>query len=141
MDRLIRTSRDVSILEEAGILRIGLNSHEEVAYFFHRLCMNVYYNNGKNYLRNVYNNVNSYCDLRSHRWKALMLREYSVYFKHSWKLVSVVAATILLDSFEKQMKIGIPKLRHSPVLMLGLLGADLVLDLRPSHGPKPFRPK
>ncbi|KAK1281788.1 hypothetical protein QJS10_CPB22g01296 [Acorus calamus] len=57
MDRLIKTSRHVSILEEAGILRIGLNSHEEVAYFFHRLCMNVYYNNGKNYLRNVYNNV------------------------------------------------------------------------------------
>ncbi|KAK1282078.1 UPF0481 protein [Acorus calamus] len=93
MGGLINTSRDVNVLQEAEILKISLNNEEEMTHLFKRLCTHVYCNNKKNYLENLYNEMNCYCRSRRHRWKAVLMRDY---FSNPWTIISVVAAITLL---------------------------------------------
>ncbi|KAK1259437.1 hypothetical protein QJS04_geneDACA010173 [Acorus gramineus] len=93
MDSLIDTLRDVNVLQDAGILKIGLNNQEEVAHLFNRLCKHVFYNNSRSYLGNVYRDVNRFCDSKCHRWRALLVREK---FSNPWAIISLVVAFIFL---------------------------------------------
>ncbi|KAK1259632.1 putative UPF0481 protein [Acorus gramineus] len=93
MDALIDTPRDVKVLQDAGILKIGLSNPKEVTQLFNLLCRHVYYDNSESYLREVYNKVNCYCDSRWHRYRAVLARDY---FRNPWTIISVVAAVILL---------------------------------------------
>ncbi|KAK1282546.1 hypothetical protein QJS10_CPB22g01292 [Acorus calamus] len=93
MDALIDTPRDVKVLQDAGILKIGLSNPEEVTHLFNQLCSHVYYDNSGSYLLEVYNRVNCYCDSRWHRYRAVLAHDY---FRNPWTIISVVAAVILL---------------------------------------------
>ncbi|KAK1326113.1 UPF0481 protein [Acorus calamus] len=93
MDCLIDTPGDVKVLQKKGILRIGLSSEGEVARFFNRLCKEVFYANSQSYLRDLFVDVNRYCDSKTHRWRAVLARDY---FNSPWAVVSFVAAVILL---------------------------------------------
>ncbi|KAK1282989.1 UPF0481 protein [Acorus calamus] len=93
MDALIDTPRDVKVLQDAGILKIGLSNPKEVTQLFNQLCRHVYYDNSESNLQEVYNRVNHYCNSRWHRYRAVLARDY---FRNPWTIISVVAAIILL---------------------------------------------
>ncbi|KAK1318751.1 UPF0481 protein [Acorus calamus] len=93
MDCLIDTPTDVKVLQREGILRIGISNESEVALFFNNLTREVYHGNGERYLQDLYIDVNRYCDSKTHKWRAVLAREY---FNSPWAVISVVAAFILL---------------------------------------------
>ncbi|KAK1318035.1 UPF0481 protein [Acorus calamus] len=93
MDNLIDTPMDVKVLQRGGMLRIGISSEKEVAQFFNNLCREVYFENSKSYLADLTVDVNRYCDSKTHRWRAVLARDY---FNNPWAVISVVAAFILL---------------------------------------------
>ncbi|KAK1279338.1 UPF0481 protein [Acorus gramineus] len=93
MDCLIDTPTDVKVLQREGILRIGISDETEVAQFFNSLTREVCYNNGRSYLRDLFVDVNRYCDSKTHKWRAVLARDY---FNSPWAVSSVVAAFILL---------------------------------------------
>ncbi|KAK1282013.1 putative UPF0481 protein [Acorus calamus] len=100
MDSLVDTPKDVKVLQQAGILEIGLSNQKEVAQLFNQLCKDVYYYKGTSYLNMVYSDVNYYCDSKWNRWKAFPKRNY---FRNPWTITSVVAATTLdLTELPKQ---------------------------------------
>ncbi|KAK1294837.1 UPF0481 protein [Acorus calamus] len=93
MDFLIDTPTDVKVLQKEGILKIGISSEKEVAQFFNNLNREVYFNNNHSYLKDLIVDVNRYCDSKTHRWRAVLARDY---FNNPWAVISVVAAFILL---------------------------------------------
>ncbi|KAK1281790.1 putative UPF0481 protein [Acorus calamus] len=93
MDALIDTPKDIKVLQDAGILKIGLSNPKEVTQLFNRLCRHVYYDNSDSYLRESYNSVNCYCDSRWHRYRAVLARDY---FRDPWAIISLGGAFILL---------------------------------------------
>ncbi|KAK1292903.1 putative UPF0481 protein [Acorus calamus] len=95
MDNLIYTTKDVKVLRDAGILVINRVSDEEVVRIFNnnRMSKDVYAVPQQKELDQVYYDVNKYCDSRWHKWRAVLARDY---FDSPWKIISIVAAVILL---------------------------------------------
>ncbi|KAK1315795.1 putative UPF0481 protein [Acorus calamus] len=94
MDNLIYTTKDVKVLRDAGILVIDRVSDEEVVHIFNnRMSKDVYAVPQQKELDQVYHDVNKYCGSRWHKWRAVLARDY---FDSPWKIISIVAAVILL---------------------------------------------
>lgn len=93
MDFLVNTKKDVEILHENGILVSGMGSDEDVAHLFNRMCKGVVISSHGNYLCNVKKDVNDYCAVRIHAWRAKLIHDY---FSNPWAILSLVAAVVLL---------------------------------------------
>ncbi|XP_024932941.3 UPF0481 protein At3g47200-like [Ziziphus jujuba] len=90
MDNLISTSKDVEILCDKGIIDNWLSA-EDVSQYFDRLYNDTFVTNF--YYSDLCKGVNKYYRTKSHRWRAVLMRDY---FTTPWTIISVVAAFILL---------------------------------------------
>ncbi|KAJ8764285.1 hypothetical protein K2173_006025 [Erythroxylum novogranatense] len=82
MDNLINSPMDVAHLHSCGIIEHWLGSDPEVADLFNRLCHEVVFDMGDNYLTQLWNT-----------WKATLKQRY---LNSPWAIISVIAAVVLL---------------------------------------------
>ncbi|KAK1292122.1 UPF0481 protein [Acorus calamus] len=93
MERMIKTPSDVRVLQGEGILRIGKSNEEEMARLFGELCTQVFVNNGRSYLNELFYAVNKHCGSKWNKWRAVLARDY---FKNPWAIISLAAAIFLI---------------------------------------------
>lgn len=93
MDNLIDTDKDVDILVENDVIRNWLGDSSTVAALFNSLGIEtVVWGTGANF-NIIYESLNAYCNVRRHKWKATLKRDY---FSTPWRIVSTIAAVVLL---------------------------------------------
>ncbi|XP_059446495.1 UPF0481 protein At3g47200-like [Corylus avellana] len=90
LDNLINTAKDVEILCENKILNNWLNPEDAVK-FFNKLYHDTYVDHY--YYKNLCQEVNSFCQRRWPRWRAVLVRNY---FNTPWAVLSTLAAITLL---------------------------------------------
>ncbi|XP_039139690.1 UPF0481 protein At3g47200-like isoform X2 [Dioscorea cayenensis subsp. rotundata] len=93
MDRLIDTPKDVRLLHLNGILTNGLSTDEAAADLFNKLCYQIHYASDRNYLHELFVDVNKYYYSRWNQWRARLMRDY---FSNPWTIISLMAAVLLL---------------------------------------------
>ncbi|KAK1291344.1 UPF0481 protein [Acorus calamus] len=93
MERMVKTPSDVRVLQGEGILRIGKSNEEEMARLFGELCTQVFVNNGRSYLNELFYAVNKHCGSKWNKWRAVLARDY---FKNPWAIISLAAAIFLI---------------------------------------------
>lgn len=111
MDFLVNTKKDVEILHESGILVSGMGSDEDVAHLFNRICKGVVISSHGNYLSNVKKDVNDYCEVKIHAWRAKLMHDY---FSNPWAILSLVAAVVLLLLTVAQTVLAVPSYYSPP---------------------------
>ncbi|KAH7661409.1 hypothetical protein IHE45_15G061400 [Dioscorea alata] len=92
MDYMIRTPKDVELLELKGILINELGTAEAAASFVNQLCYQIH-DPGNSYLQGSIQGVKSYYKSKWHKLRARFMRDY---FDNPLAAVSLVAALILL---------------------------------------------
>ncbi|XP_058203961.1 UPF0481 protein At3g47200-like [Rhododendron vialii] len=93
MDSLMDTAQDVDILAQDEIFESLLFDHASVATLFHNLTLGVVWFSGNYYYQGLCQEVNAYCKVPWNKWKAIMKHDY---FSTPWRIVSIVAAVVLL---------------------------------------------
>ncbi|KAL7164291.1 hypothetical protein ACSBR2_040245 [Camellia fascicularis] len=93
MDNLIDTPEDVEILEKNEILENWLGDKSAVSNLFNNLTTHVPMMGSKYYFYNISKDLNSYCKVPWHDWKATLKRDY---FSSPWRVASTVAAIVFL---------------------------------------------
>ncbi|KAJ4770071.1 hypothetical protein LUZ62_054330 [Rhynchospora pubera] len=93
MGALFKTTRDVKLLQEKGIIDNLLATNEELVSFFNWLTENSYLDYEEHYLKDLFINVNRYFNSNCHKWRATLKRDY---FSNPWSFISVIAAFALL---------------------------------------------
>ncbi|KAL7164268.1 hypothetical protein ACSBR2_040222 [Camellia fascicularis] len=93
MDNLIDTPEDVEILEKNGILENWLGDKSAVSNLFNNLTTYVPILGSNYYFYSISNDLNSYCKVPWHDWKATLKRDY---FSSPWRVASTIAAIIFL---------------------------------------------
>ncbi|EHA8592502.1 UPF0481 protein [Cocos nucifera] len=93
MDCIIDEAKDARLLHLKGILVNRLGTDEAMASLFNQLCNQIYYAADRNYLHNLFAEVNKYYNSDFHKWRAGLMRDY---FKNPWTIISVMAAVLLL---------------------------------------------
>ncbi|XP_042499926.1 UPF0481 protein At3g47200-like [Macadamia integrifolia] len=91
MDGLIDSPQDVELLQKNGIIVTLFGDPSDVARLFNNLLKDVtvpFY-----FTVNVRHKVKEYYNMRCHKWKASLMRNY---FNSPWSFISVVAAIILI---------------------------------------------
>ncbi|KAM0844480.1 hypothetical protein ACQ4PT_057040 [Festuca glaucescens] len=92
MNCLVTSPEDMRILDLHGILVNHLNNRKAAWRFFSDIVAQVHWS-ADNYLVGLMNAVNRYRDIRRHKWRAALARNY---FSNPWVTMSVLAALILL---------------------------------------------
>ncbi|XP_016651815.1 PREDICTED: UPF0481 protein At3g47200-like [Prunus mume] len=92
MGCMIKTSKDVDLLIEHEIISSMLGSNVDVSTLFNHIGQGVGFSQPKYYL-SLCKELNAYCKAPWHRWKAILKRDY---FNTPWKVVSTIAAIVLL---------------------------------------------
>ncbi|MBC2899542.1 hypothetical protein CFC21_112373 [Triticum aestivum] len=92
MDCLITSAEDMRILDLHGVLVSHLNSRRVAWRFFSDVVGQVHWS-ADNYLLGLMDDVNRYRNLRRHKWRAALVRNY---FNNPWVTMSVFAAVLLL---------------------------------------------
>ncbi|KAJ3696981.1 hypothetical protein LUZ61_000686 [Rhynchospora tenuis] len=93
MGALFKTTRDVTLLQEKGIVDNLLATNEELVSFFNWLTECSYLDYEEHYLKDLFIDVNRYYNSDWHKWRATLKRDY---FTHPWSVISVTAAFVLL---------------------------------------------
>ncbi|XP_072973268.1 UPF0481 protein At3g47200-like [Typha angustifolia] len=93
MDNLLNTPEDSRLLHLSGILTNRMTADQDAAHFFSHLCSQVHYAADETYLRELCKDVNKYQQLRWHKWRAALVRDY---FSSPWVIISFLAAIFLL---------------------------------------------
>ncbi|KAM7490217.1 hypothetical protein LguiA_033138 [Lonicera macranthoides] len=94
MDSLIDTDKDVDILVENDVIMNWLGDSSAVAALVNSLAIEtiVWGMTGANF-NIIYESLNAYCNVRWHKWKATLKCDY---FSTPWRIVSTIAAVVLL---------------------------------------------
>uniref|UniRef100_A0A5B7C3T3 Uncharacterized protein n=1 Tax=Davidia involucrata TaxID=16924 RepID=A0A5B7C3T3_DAVIN len=92
MDNLIDTPKDVDLLIQNEIIQCCLGVNFEVAALFNNLTRETTLLGGF-YFSDLYGDLNAYCKIPWHNWKAILKRDY---FSTPFRGASTVAAVILL---------------------------------------------
>ncbi|RXH81633.1 hypothetical protein DVH24_035054 [Malus domestica] len=93
MGWMIRTSKDVDILIERGIISSMLGSNTDLVALFDRISKMGWPHDYLDLCRELHD----YCTSNPwHKWKATLKRDY---FDTPWKIASTIAAVILLLTF------------------------------------------
>ncbi|KAH0971760.1 hypothetical protein GBA52_023916 [Prunus armeniaca] len=93
MGAMIKTSKDVDLLIEHGIIYSMLGRNDDLSALFNCIGQGVMVDLRTYYYFNLSQNLKAYCKDPWHRWKAILSRDY---FNTPWKLASTIAAIILL---------------------------------------------
>ncbi|BFG38484.1 hypothetical protein CerSpe_247580 [Prunus speciosa] len=128
MGGMIKTSKDVDLLIEHGIIYNMLGSNKDLSAIFNRIGQGIAVNSQTYHYLILSQRLNAYCKAPWHRWKAILNRDY---FNTPWKLASTIAAIILLvltliQTICSILSLG-PRLVH---------GMDLRGNQFPSHFPR-----
>ncbi|XP_042493093.1 UPF0481 protein At3g47200-like [Macadamia integrifolia] len=91
MDGLIDSREDVELLQKNGIIVTMLGDPTEVARLFNNLLKDIAV--PLYYTVPVRRKLEEYYNIRCHKWKASLMRNY---FSNPWTFISIVAAIILL---------------------------------------------
>lgn len=91
MDNIIDSGRDVSLLDDRGIIQNAIGSDKAVAKLFNSLATDVTLDPDGN-LDSVHKRVNKYCKKRWNQWRANLIHTY---FRNPWAILSVIAAVFL----------------------------------------------
>ncbi|KAF6148943.1 hypothetical protein GIB67_028780 [Kingdonia uniflora] len=91
LDLLINTEKDVRLLCDRGIIENYLGSHEELALVINKLCTNVLMKGS--FYTELCTKVYAYHKRRRNRLRATLKRDY---FNTPWKIIQVIAASLLL---------------------------------------------
>ncbi|XP_078161567.1 UPF0481 protein At3g47200-like [Carex rostrata] len=92
LDKPVNTAKDVTILQECGIIENWLGSEDELTQFINQATEGTTFSRN-HYLAELYTEVNRYAESSWHRNRAKLIRDY---FHSPWATISVVAAIILL---------------------------------------------
>ncbi|KAJ3704110.1 hypothetical protein LUZ61_007815 [Rhynchospora tenuis] len=93
MGSLFKTSRDVTLLQEKGIVDNLLPTNEELVSFFNRLSECSYLDYDAHYLKELLIEVNRYYNSDFNKWRAILKRDY---FSNPWSIISVTVAFALM---------------------------------------------
>ncbi|KAK6927520.1 Protein of unknown function DUF247, plant [Dillenia turbinata] len=93
MDNLINTTEDVDLLVQSGVIVNWLGDSAAVATLFNNLCKNITIDTSNFYFARLCEDLNAYCRVPWHHWKAIFKRDY---FSTPWRTAATIAATMLL---------------------------------------------
>ncbi|KAI7993420.1 UPF0481 protein [Camellia lanceoleosa] len=93
MDYLINTSKDVELLVQAKIIENWLSDNSDVSNLFNGLSKEVNVKIEEYYFTKLHEELNDYCEIRSHKWKATLRQDYC---NTPWRVLSITVAAILL---------------------------------------------
>nr|XP_029117660.1 UPF0481 protein At3g47200-like [Elaeis guineensis] len=93
MDCIIDEAKDAQLLHLKGIVVNRLSTDKALAGLFNKLCNQIHYSPDKDYLRNLFTEVNKYYNSKHHKWWAVLKRNY---LSNPWAIASVTAAVLLL---------------------------------------------
>ncbi|KAJ3678024.1 hypothetical protein LUZ60_001827 [Juncus effusus] len=93
MDALVNTEKDVTLLEECGILENLLQNEEDAAVFYNHFGDFNTMDYENHYFRDLFIKVRKYSKSTWHKYRAMLMRDY---FSSPWTIISVVAAGVLL---------------------------------------------
>jgi hypothetical protein len=95
MDRIIDTGKDVELLKSEKIIHSVLGSDEELAKLFNNTLNKVGQMSTLSRLHDVQGLVNKHCLKPWNKWRANLIQTY---FSNPWVIISLFAATILLEA-------------------------------------------
>ncbi|KAI3706466.1 hypothetical protein L6452_24230 [Arctium lappa] len=90
---LINTSMDVGLLSDSKIIHNYLGTDKELVKFFNNVGKYVAFDIDDNYLKNVFREINEYCD---NGWHVGWAGFKHTYFDSPWTFISAFAAFVLL---------------------------------------------
>ncbi|KAJ4778479.1 hypothetical protein LUZ62_062736 [Rhynchospora pubera] len=93
MDCIVKTPRDVQILQQHKIIENKLADENAVAQFFNQLRYCPYLDYVEHHMAVLLKNVTSYCDSR---WQKFIAKLYRDYFSNPWSIIPFIPANILL---------------------------------------------
>ncbi|KAF5938366.1 hypothetical protein HYC85_022625 [Camellia sinensis] len=93
MGYLINTSKDVELLVQAKIIENCLSDNNDVSNLSKGLNKEVAINRKAYYFTKLHKELNNYCEIRSHKWKATLRQDYC---NTPWRVLSIIVAAILL---------------------------------------------
>uniref|UniRef100_A0ACD5ZBR2 Uncharacterized protein n=1 Tax=Avena sativa TaxID=4498 RepID=A0ACD5ZBR2_AVESA len=109
---LIRTGKDVQVLQKHGIINNMLSSEDDVAmsYFNHlAACSTLDYD--KQYYAPEFAQLNKHYKSNWNKYKAMFRRDY---FANPWSIVSFLVAVLVFSFAISQVSINFYRLKHSP---------------------------
>ncbi|XP_078153561.1 UPF0481 protein At3g47200-like [Carex rostrata] len=93
MDCIVNTQRDVTILQQNGIIENKLANEKAAAEFFNQLRYCSYLDYDNHHLAELFKKVKTYCDSPWQKHRAKLHRDY---FSNPWSIISFIAAIVLL---------------------------------------------
>ncbi|MQM06107.1 hypothetical protein Taro_038925 [Colocasia esculenta] len=93
MDNIVSAESDVALLRKHRVIESKLGSDEEVAKMFNMLCKGTHLNYGTHYNARLFVDVNAYCEVARHRWRASLK---STHLSSPWTIISLLAGIVLL---------------------------------------------
>ncbi|XP_057478949.1 UPF0481 protein At3g47200-like isoform X2 [Actinidia eriantha] len=94
LDKLIDSSKDVEYLVESGVIENWLGDNNDISNLINKLGVATWLNTNDFYFSELCEELNNYCKIPWNKWEATLRRDY---FKTPWRVISIVAATILLS--------------------------------------------
>ncbi|XP_058194518.1 UPF0481 protein At3g47200-like [Rhododendron vialii] len=91
MDSIIDSAKDVSLLQDKGIIQNALGSDKAVAELFNTISKDATLDPASS-LDLVHKTVDKYCKQRCNKWRA---NAKHTYFTNPWAIISVIAAFVL----------------------------------------------
>ncbi|KAM7490190.1 hypothetical protein LguiA_033111 [Lonicera macranthoides] len=93
MDFLLNTPQDVDLLIHNGIIENWLGDSKQAADLFNNINKNCVIIGSNFYFSALSEELNAYCKVPSHKWKATLKHDY---FSSPWRTASTSAAIVLL---------------------------------------------
>uniref|UniRef100_A0A7N0RIX4 Uncharacterized protein n=1 Tax=Kalanchoe fedtschenkoi TaxID=63787 RepID=A0A7N0RIX4_KALFE len=93
LDKLVNTCGDVDVLEKDGVIENLLGDNETLSTTINKLGAHITLWKGSYYFASICNDLDAYCSVPRHEWMATCRREYC---STPWRILSIIAATILL---------------------------------------------
>ncbi|KAM7493080.1 hypothetical protein LguiB_027689 [Lonicera macranthoides] len=93
MDFLLNTPQDVDLLIRNGIIENWLGDSKQAADLFNNINKNCVIIGSNFYFSALSEELNAYCKVPSHKWKATLKHDY---FSSPWRTASTSAAIVLL---------------------------------------------
>ncbi|KAM7493076.1 hypothetical protein LguiB_027685 [Lonicera macranthoides] len=93
MDFLLNTPKDVDLFIQNGIIENWLGDSKQAANLFNNVNKNCSITSSNFYFSSLCEELNAYCKVPRHKWKAILKRDY---FNSPWRTASTSAAIVLL---------------------------------------------
>ncbi|KAJ3680886.1 hypothetical protein LUZ60_015375 [Juncus effusus] len=107
---IVRTSNDLAILRQCGIITFAGTNDEDNALFFNHLDCMITMGSGTNLFTELCGDIKDYYEGTWHRYRAMLKRDY---FNSPWSIISLGAGCILLVLTFLQTLYGIKSYIHS----------------------------